>query len=283
MADLSDEIQARAIAGAAERGAGAAAGLRAGASYSLAILFVAAAAVLAFVAEQLIAPPNLSLIFVAPVVIAAALFGLGPAMAAGVAGVAVFDFFFLSPRYTLRVASAADVWALALLAAIAVVVSTLGAQARGRGRAADRAAEDLRTLQDITRIAATRPPITELAQATAAALQQIFRTPVVIYQRRELALTPLATAGSPVLSAADLAAARWALGSALAAHAQTYPHDASTFDFWPMGAGLIVGVDFVSSEEPRPMTAGHMVALAATPLAQALRADNAAADPVSLS
>lgn len=273
MADLSDDTPALPVAGPAARRAGHGA---VGVGYSLAILCVVAAAVLAFVAEELIAPPNLSLIFVAPVVIAAAAFGLGPALAAGVAGVVVFDFFFLSPRYTLRVGSSADIWALALLAVIAVIVSTLGAQARGRGRATDRAAENLKTLQHLAEAAATRPSMAELGQATAAALHQIFDAPVVIFVRRGVSLAPLAMAGSPNVTDAARAAAQWALGSAIVVHAQIYPHDTSNFDFWPLGAGLVVGVDFTAAEEPRPTTAGSMVALAAAHLVQASGVRNGA-------
>lgn len=274
MADLSDETQGRTLAGPAGSGAAG----RAGVSYSLALLSVAAAAVLAFVAEELIEPPNLSLIFVAPVVIAAAAFGLGPALVAGVAGVVVFDFFFLTPRYTLRIASAEDVWALALLGVIAVIVSTLGAQARGRGQATDRAAEDLRTLQDLAEAAAAKPPVGELAKATAAGLHRIFHAPVVIFASGELNLAPLATAGSPTLTDAARDAARLALGSAVVVHAQSYPHDASNFDFWPVGAGLLIGIDFIAAEEPRPTTAAGMVALAAAPLVQALSEQDGASD-----
>ena len=59
--------------------------------YGLTLAAVAAATLVAFVVDHLIQTPNLSLIFVLPVVFAAAGFGWGPALAAAVAGVAAYE------------------------------------------------------------------------------------------------------------------------------------------------------------------------------------------------
>src|SRR5512141_3501690 len=74
-------------------------------SYLASLTMVGAAGVVAFVVEHIVQASNLSLVFVLPVVIAAAAFGWGPSLTAAVAGVAVFDFFFIEPRFTFVVAS----------------------------------------------------------------------------------------------------------------------------------------------------------------------------------
>src|SRR5882757_8817763 len=65
------------------------------ARYALSLAMVVAATVVAFIVDHLIQSSSLSLVFVLPVVIAAASCGWGPAMAAAVAGVLALDFFFV--------------------------------------------------------------------------------------------------------------------------------------------------------------------------------------------
>ena len=72
------------------------------AQYGVSLGLVAAATFLAFVANTVVPAPGLTLIFVLPVVIAGTAFGLGPSVAATLAGVLAFDFFFTQPIYTFR-------------------------------------------------------------------------------------------------------------------------------------------------------------------------------------
>src|SRR4051812_20066546 len=89
--------------------------------YAVSALLVAAATVLAFVVDQLIAAPNLTLIFVLPVMIAATAFGWGPALAAVILGVLAFDFFFTAPYISFRIDRPSDIWAAVLLLAVAAI------------------------------------------------------------------------------------------------------------------------------------------------------------------
>jgi two-component system sensor histidine kinase KdpD len=238
--------------------------------YSLAVLLVAAAAVLAFVTERVIVGADVSLIFVLPVVISAVAFGWGPALAAGIAGVLAFDFFFTAPRYSLNVAGAADVLSLTLLMAIAAVVSTVAAQSRQRALAAAAAEADTLELADLARACAGRKPQAERLAAAAAALSRMFDAPAVIYARRGLEAVPVATAGDPAPGAVEQAAASWVMDSQVHARAETYPHDASKFDIWPLGEGLAAGVDFIRAGRTRPDTADALVGVVAALLAGAV-------------
>ena len=89
---------------------------------ALALVGVATAAAIAV--DHLVAAPNLSLIFVLPVVIAAVTFGWGPSLLAAIAGVFAFNFFLLEPRYSLQVDDPANVWAVGLLLIVAAIVRT---------------------------------------------------------------------------------------------------------------------------------------------------------------
>src|SRR5271154_1858389 len=68
--------------------------------YAVSLLFVAVATGFAFIVERLVGAPNLTLIFVLPVIAAATAFGWGPSLVATVASVLAFDFFFTEPRYS---------------------------------------------------------------------------------------------------------------------------------------------------------------------------------------
>src|SRR6476619_5639069 len=71
------------------------------AQYGLVLVFVALATGLAFLVQHLISAPNVTLIYVLPVIISATLFGWGPSMLAVAVGVVAFDFFFTEPYYSL--------------------------------------------------------------------------------------------------------------------------------------------------------------------------------------
>src|ERR1700756_593092 len=75
-----------------------------------ALTLVAGATLIAFVAENVITAPNLTLIYVLPVVITAAAFGSVPAIVASVGSVLAFDFFFTEPYFSLRISSPSDIW-----------------------------------------------------------------------------------------------------------------------------------------------------------------------------
>ena len=59
--------------------------------------------------------PNLSLIFVVPVIIVGVSLGLGPSLCSAILGALAFNFFLTEPRYTLAVDDPANIWAIGLL------------------------------------------------------------------------------------------------------------------------------------------------------------------------
>ena len=226
------------------------------AQYAASLLFVALATVLAFVVEHLIAAPNLTLIFVLPVVIAATGFGWGPALAAAVTGVLAFDFFFTEPVYSFRITSPSDLWAAGLLLVIAAMVSTVAAESRRRAVEARQAAEQSQALQALAHVVIESRPQKEILQAAATALNQIFHAPSVIFMEQGGTFGPVATAGAPKITAAEQEASRGSLTSHAPMRSEMYPYDGSKFDFWPItspaGYGCVVGVDFTRSDRERP-------------------------------
>ena len=69
--------------------------------------------------------PNIVMAFLAAVALVASLCGRGPAIAASVVAVLIFDFFFVPPRYTFAVADTEYLITFAVMLAIALLISTL--------------------------------------------------------------------------------------------------------------------------------------------------------------
>lgn len=242
--------------------------------YLISLLLVGAATVLAFVVENLIAAPNLTLIFVLPVMIAGMAFGWGPSLAAVILGVAAFDFFFTAPYFSFRIYSPSDIWAAGLLLVIAAITTTLAAQSRRRAVEAARAVERAEALQALAHVVIAARPRTEVLQAAAEALHDIFRAPAVIFLQEPGGLRLAAQAGSAQVSADDEAAAAGALSDRLHIRAETYPYDQSEFEFWPVGApadcGCVIGVAFPRGGGERPEKPERFVDVVSAYLAAAL-------------
>ena len=243
--------------------------------YGLSLLLVAAATVVAFVVDHIVPAPNLSLVFVLPVIVAALSFGWGPALISAMLSVAVFDFLFVEPRLSFRVASPTDLWALALLLVVAAIASTVGAQSRGRAVAARRAAQQAEALHGLAHAVIKAEPAPALIKTAASALGRIFDAPAIVLAEQSGKLSPVAASGGAVLSAADEEAAQWALANDKPTRADTYPFDQAVFDFWPVQTPanhrLVLGVMLARRSEGRPQDPSRQVELVAAYLSAAAR------------
>ncbi len=241
--------------------------------YGLSLLLVAGATVVAFVVDQVVPAPNLSLVFVLPVIVAALGFGWGPALISAMLSVAVFDFLFVEPRLSFRVASPTDLWALGLLLVVAAIASTVGAQSRGRAVVARRAAEQAEALHGLAHAVIKAEPAPALIKTAASALGQIFGAPAVVLAEQSDKLWPAAASGGAILSPADQEAAQWALANDKPTRAGTYPFDQARFDFWPVQTPanhrLVLGVTLAGRPEGRPRDPSRQVELVAAYLSAA--------------
>jgi two-component system, OmpR family, sensor histidine kinase KdpD len=150
-------------------------------AYGGTVLIVAVCTLIAWLLERHVELSNVEMVLVAGVVIAAVAFGRGPAIVAALLSVAVFDFGFVPPRFTLRVSDTQYLVLLAVMLLVAVTTGTLTgwlreqrerAEQRERQTAAlARLSHDLafaRAEADVLRAAAAR--ITELLGSEVAVL-----------------------------------------------------------------------------------------------------------------
>ncbi len=246
--------------------------------YALSLLMVGAATAAAVMVDQVVRIPNLSLIFVLPVVIAAVSFGWKPAMSAAVAAVLAVNFFLTAPRYSLGVADPANVWGLGLLLVTAAIASTVAAKSRRRALEALEAAEQARALQVMARDMAGAIDRDAIARAAVQALNRLFKAPAVVLIDQDGELALAAEAGGAEIHAPDLEAARWVVASRLATRAGVYPADNAAFDFWPVVTPqrrqCVIGVRFDGREDGRPEAPERMVEIVGGYLSTAIDRDD---------
>lgn len=239
--------------------------------YAASAAMVAVATLLAFVVDHLIDAPNLTLVFVLPVVLAATAFGWWPSLAAAALGVLAFDFFFTQPYYSFTISRPSDIWAAALLLVTAAIVSTVAAESRRRALASRQAATQAEALHALAHAIIRAEPYAAVMDLAARSLGEIFDTPAVVLQEAPGALHVAAASGGVQPSAADLDAAQWALANGKATRAETYPFDQSVFDFWPVpspsGQRLVLGVRLSGRADGRPAAPDRYVDLVAAYLA----------------
>ncbi len=96
--------------------------------------------------------------FIVPVVVAAAVGGLGPGIVASILGFLTFNFFFLPPYYTFTIGRAEYVVVLFVFLGLSVLISVLIARASERADAAEAREVELRTLQELSRVLVVQAP-----------------------------------------------------------------------------------------------------------------------------
>jgi two-component system sensor histidine kinase KdpD len=241
--------------------------------YGLSLAMVAAATFAAVIVDQAVTIPNLSLVFVLPVVIAAVSFGFGPALAAAVAGVVAYNFFLIGPRYTFRVADPANIWALLLLLVTAAVVSAVAADARRRALDAREAASQSAALQALARALVGETTLSGVAARCAEALSRLFHAPAIVLLRENGAVRPFGAGGASPTDT-DLKAAEWSQVSGCATRGGAYPAGEAEFDFWPITTPqrqqAVIGLKISTGEEGRPDRPERLVEIVAGYLSVAL-------------
>jgi two-component system sensor histidine kinase KdpD len=126
---------------------------------------------------------NIVMVFLLGVAYVAARYGRGPAIAAAVASVLVFDFFFVPPYLTFTVNDAQYVLTFAVLLIIGLIISTLTARIRDQLRAAQQIERRTAALFRLTKQLSEVAGLEFLIGIAGQQLREIFDGEVVIFVR----------------------------------------------------------------------------------------------------
>ena len=222
--------------------------------YLASIAMTAAATVVAVGVDSKVTIPNLSLVFVVPVIIAGVGLGLGPSLCSAVLGALAFNFFLTEPRYSLAVDDPANIWAIGLLFVVGVIASGVAFTSRQRATEAALLRRQMTVLQGYSHDVVAADNTNAIVSITSQALAALFQVPVVVMLVKEDGVVSLDQIGDVEPQEAELEAARSSLASGTVARIGVYPNLASRFDFWPVetaeGQNVVIGLAFDPDERP---------------------------------
>ena len=222
--------------------------------YAASIAMTAAATVVAIGVDSKVTIPNLSLVFVVPVIIAGLSLGLGPSLCSAILGALAFNFFLTEPRYSLAVDDPANIWAIGLLFVVGLIVSGVAFTSQRRAAEAALLRRQATLLQGYSRDVVAADNTNAVASITSRALAALFQVPAVVMLVTEDKVVSLDQAGGLKPREAELEAARSSLATGAVARSGVYPNLDSRFDFWPVataeGPNAIIGLAFDPDERP---------------------------------
>jgi K+-sensing histidine kinase KdpD len=218
------------------------------------IAMTAAATVLAVGADRKVTIPNLSLIFVVPVIIAGVGLGLGPSLCSAILGALAFNFFLTEPRYSLAVDEPANIWAIGLLFVVGLIVSGVAFTSRQRATEAALLRRQTTVLQSYSHDVVAADNTNAIVSITSQALAALFQVPIVVMLVMEGRVVSLEQVGDVEPQEAELEAARLSLATGTVERSGVYPNLTSRFDFWPVetaeGQNAVIGIAFDPDERP---------------------------------
>jgi K+-sensing histidine kinase KdpD len=218
------------------------------------IAMTAAATVLAVGADRKVTIPNLSLIFVVPVIIAGVGLGLGPSLCSAILGALAFNFFLTEPRYSLAVDEPANIWAIGLLFVVGLIVSGVAFTSRQRATEAALLRRQTTVLQSYSHDVVAADNTNAIVSITSQALAALFQVPIVVMLVMEGRVVSLEQVGDVEPQEAELEAARLSLATGTVERSGVYPNLTSRFDSWPVetaeGQNAVIGIAFDPDERP---------------------------------
>ncbi|MDL2408624.1 DUF4118 domain-containing protein [Rhizobium calliandrae] len=224
------------------------------ARYLATFVMTALATVVTVGLDREVTIPNLSLIYVLPVVAAGVIFGLGPSLFSAVLGALAYNFFLTEPRYSLIVNDPANVWAIGLLFVVGCIASTVASIARRKADDAILLRRQMAILQTCSRDITAAEDTKAIASIAADILEAIFEVPVVVVDLSEGVAQFVERRGNVQLTEIEIEAARSTLTTGEHVTAGIYPFDVSRFDFWPVttrdARHMIVGLAFLPLQRP---------------------------------
>lgn len=148
--------------------------------YGGAILACSIAAALAAPLRAWLDLANIAMLFLLAVLIVARQAGRGPAVVAAVLSVALFDFFFVPPRYSFAVNDIQYLVTLGVMLAVALITAQLTTGLRSQAELASRREREMRQLYELARDLAGASTTARVAEITQAFLDHAVGVDAVV-------------------------------------------------------------------------------------------------------
>jgi two-component system sensor histidine kinase KdpD len=177
------------------------------------------------------------MIYLPAVLAAAALWGLGPAIAAGLAAALAYNFFFTAPIHTFRMDRATDVVTVAILLIVALVTSKLASAIRSQAQLAAAHATRNATIGGFAGKLLSLSAEADIAEAACAELRRLFDCNAILVSGLPEPQVIAAVPAGNRLTPSDIAAAALTLESGEPAGRGTRRSQPAEWVFHPVRSG----------------------------------------------
>ncbi|MCY1399215.1 Sensor protein KdpD [compost metagenome] len=241
--------------------------------YALALLATLLASALAWAVSSVLALPNISLVFLAAVLLVAVRSSLGPALACAALSFMVYDFLFIPPNFSFRIEREEDVLTLLFFLMMAALTGNLAARQRRQLQALRDTQEETSELLDLSRKLTAATDRQAVMNAANQHLEGWKDLQLCLLEREGQGGWKIASGAAQQFSEVERAAADWAWQHDQAAGHGTDTLPMSRWWWWPLsveeGPLALLGV---RPREGQSLTAQRRRLLTALsqPLAQAL-------------
>jgi two-component system sensor histidine kinase KdpD len=227
------------------------------ADYAAVAGLIGGTTLVAHLLERFIGVNAIDLVYLAPVILAAALFGMVPGVVTGVLAAAAYNFFFLDPRYTFTVDDPQAVIALFVLVGIGAFTARLTGRLKSRATLGVRSAHENAAVASFAQTLARVSDREATASAICEEVSRLLDVDAILLVERGGALEIVAAYPDGVtLGPVDRAAADWAWSRGEQAGNGTATLNAADWLFAPLKTSLgtlaVLGLARENGGEPVP-------------------------------
>ena len=221
-----------------------------------ALVSVAIAAGLAHLLKSWLRLPNLSMMFLIPVIFCAVRFGLWTAIAASVLSFFAFDFFFVDPRYEFTISEPHEFFSLIVFLVVAFITAMLASRAREHSLGMGKRVQAAQSMFEFSRKLSGAAKLDDVLWAAAVHAQKALDARCIVLLRPDDGELNICAAWPPMdqLGAGEASAARWTLNKSEPAGWRTGTLPNVRFQFRPLatsrGVVGVCGVEPKIAEEP---------------------------------
>ncbi|MEF3365382.1 sensor histidine kinase KdpD [Methylocystis sp. 9N] len=232
----------------------------------MAALAVTITVLIGYALDQWLRPPNLSVIFLLPVVLCAAGFGIWSAIIAAVLSFFACDFFFFEPRYEFTISQPQEFLALLVALVVAVITGMLASKMRDYAHYMRLRSQAAQSLFEFSRKLSMITALDDILWVSALQIQKAGEATSVILLVPDEAGLRLAAAWPPMdqLDAGEATAARWAFEKNEPAGWRTDTLPNVRFQFRPLatarGVVAVCGIEPKTRDEPFSAAAESTIA-----------------------
>jgi two-component system sensor histidine kinase KdpD len=262
------------------------------AEYGRAALVVALSTLVSFPVFSSLSLTNVAMVFLLGVALVASRYGRGPTIFASFLSIAVFDFFFVPPRFTFAVADVSYVLTFGVMLAIALLISGLTLRIRAQAETARERERRTAALYALSRELAATRGASDLVVAAARHVRDTFGVPAQILLPDEAGRlkAPVGTTPAYPMDEKEQSVAAWVFGRGRVAGAGTDTLPAAQGLYVPLvGSTGIIGVLGLRPDDPKRFqdpTVQHLLETfagqAATALERAALAERAQHEQVEV-